>query len=245
VFVEASTSRNPDAPAVLFDEDAEFLNVTGLWWHDCTAIHKAHAHGSSTSCRIWRRSSHARCERSFDGVTEYGHMAGARDVFTIVDNVKGNADHAGLDCAYSLVSRASTFRLVVNERAGFSVREPVPDGNGRELLTIADVATLQKVRSEDGVYQRATGTLPFGMPNKRVGVDGGIDAHHIRKAWPNTDVPSGGLDDIEHPLGDLAIPLQEEALEVETVHRRAGVQKIGMVTCHNVEFVPERIQCCP
>ena len=44
-FVEAWNSRNPDALASLFDEDAEFVNVTGLWWHDRAAIRKAHADG--------------------------------------------------------------------------------------------------------------------------------------------------------------------------------------------------------
>ena len=45
LFVEAWNSRNPDALASLFDEDAEFVNVTGLWWHDRAAIRKAHAYG--------------------------------------------------------------------------------------------------------------------------------------------------------------------------------------------------------
>ena len=44
-FVEAWNSRNPDALASLFDEDAEFVNVTGLWWHDRAAIRQAHAYG--------------------------------------------------------------------------------------------------------------------------------------------------------------------------------------------------------
>ena len=32
-FVEAWNQRDPDALAALFDSDAEFVNVTGLWWH--------------------------------------------------------------------------------------------------------------------------------------------------------------------------------------------------------------------
>lgn len=31
VFVEAWNRRDPDTLASLFDEDAEFVNVTGLW----------------------------------------------------------------------------------------------------------------------------------------------------------------------------------------------------------------------
>jgi uncharacterized protein (TIGR02246 family) len=44
-FVEAWNKRDPDALASLFDADAEFVNVTGLWWHDRASIRKAHAYG--------------------------------------------------------------------------------------------------------------------------------------------------------------------------------------------------------
>ena len=37
--------RDPDALASLFDSQAEFVNVTGLWWHDRASIRKAHAYG--------------------------------------------------------------------------------------------------------------------------------------------------------------------------------------------------------
>lgn len=45
VFVEAWDQRDADKLASLFDMDAEFVNVTGLWWHDRAAIRKAHAYG--------------------------------------------------------------------------------------------------------------------------------------------------------------------------------------------------------
>ena len=45
VFVEAWARRDADKLASLFDEDSEFVNVTGLWWHDREAIRKAHAYG--------------------------------------------------------------------------------------------------------------------------------------------------------------------------------------------------------
>jgi uncharacterized protein (TIGR02246 family) len=54
VFVEAWNDRDPDALAALFDEDAEFVNVVGLWWHDREAIRKAHAYGLE---RIFNRST--------------------------------------------------------------------------------------------------------------------------------------------------------------------------------------------
>lgn len=44
-FVEAWNRRDPDGIAALFEEDAEFVNVTGLWWHDRESVRKAHAYG--------------------------------------------------------------------------------------------------------------------------------------------------------------------------------------------------------
>lgn len=48
VFVEAWNNRDAEKLAALFDDDAEFINVTGLWWHSREAIQKAHAYGLST-----------------------------------------------------------------------------------------------------------------------------------------------------------------------------------------------------
>ena len=45
VFTEAWNNRDPDKLASIFDADAEFVNVTGLWWHDRESIRKAHAYG--------------------------------------------------------------------------------------------------------------------------------------------------------------------------------------------------------
>ena len=45
LFARAWNERNPDALACLFDEDAEFVNATGLCWHDRESIRKAHADG--------------------------------------------------------------------------------------------------------------------------------------------------------------------------------------------------------
>lgn len=54
VFVEAWDRRDPDAIAALFEADADFVNVTGLWWHDREAIRAAHAYGLA---RIFDRST--------------------------------------------------------------------------------------------------------------------------------------------------------------------------------------------
>jgi uncharacterized protein (TIGR02246 family) len=45
LFAAAWNRRDPDALASLFEDDAEFVNVTGLWWHDRPSIRKAHAYG--------------------------------------------------------------------------------------------------------------------------------------------------------------------------------------------------------
>lgn len=52
-FAQAWNRRDARRLARLFDEDAEFVNVTGLWWHDRAAIERAHAYGLT---RIFARS---------------------------------------------------------------------------------------------------------------------------------------------------------------------------------------------
>ncbi|GAB4401069.1 MAG: SgcJ/EcaC family oxidoreductase [Microscillaceae bacterium] len=44
-FCEAWNTRNALALANLFAEEAEFVNVVGLWWHHRAAIWKAHDYG--------------------------------------------------------------------------------------------------------------------------------------------------------------------------------------------------------
>jgi uncharacterized protein (TIGR02246 family) len=45
LFAAAWNEGDADGIAALFEADAEFVNVTGLWWHDREAIRKAHAYG--------------------------------------------------------------------------------------------------------------------------------------------------------------------------------------------------------
>ncbi len=45
LFARAWNDRDADMLASLFDEDAEFVNVTGTRWHDRESIRKAHAYG--------------------------------------------------------------------------------------------------------------------------------------------------------------------------------------------------------
>lgn len=48
IFIEAWNQRDASKLASLFDKDAEFINVTGLWWHNRAAIEKAHDYGLRT-----------------------------------------------------------------------------------------------------------------------------------------------------------------------------------------------------
>ena len=52
-FVEAWNDRDASRIAGLFDEHADFVNVTGLWWHDRASIERAHEYGLS---RIFEHS---------------------------------------------------------------------------------------------------------------------------------------------------------------------------------------------
>ncbi|RVV99074.1 SgcJ/EcaC family oxidoreductase [Mesobaculum littorinae] len=50
-FARAWAARDADALAALFAEDADFVNVVGLWWHDRAAIRAAHHYGLTTFFR--------------------------------------------------------------------------------------------------------------------------------------------------------------------------------------------------
>ena len=45
LFVEYWNQRRPDLMAALFEEDADFINVVGLWWKNRQDIFKAHDYG--------------------------------------------------------------------------------------------------------------------------------------------------------------------------------------------------------
>ncbi len=44
-FAAAWMNRDAEALAALFVEDADFVNVVGLWWHNRADIQRAHAYG--------------------------------------------------------------------------------------------------------------------------------------------------------------------------------------------------------
>ncbi len=45
LFVENWNKRRPDLMAELFEVDADFINVVGLWWNNRKDIFKAHDYG--------------------------------------------------------------------------------------------------------------------------------------------------------------------------------------------------------
>lgn len=45
LFTEAWNARRADQLAALFEEDADFINVVGIWWENRTDIQKAHDYG--------------------------------------------------------------------------------------------------------------------------------------------------------------------------------------------------------
>ncbi len=50
-FADAWNRRDAGALAALFAEDADFVNVVGLWWHNRADIERAHDYGLSTFFR--------------------------------------------------------------------------------------------------------------------------------------------------------------------------------------------------
>lgn len=48
LFAKAWNENDAEGIASLFAEDAEFVNVTGLWWHKRKSILKAHRYGLDT-----------------------------------------------------------------------------------------------------------------------------------------------------------------------------------------------------
>ncbi|HEX7048508.1 MAG TPA: SgcJ/EcaC family oxidoreductase [Gammaproteobacteria bacterium] len=101
-FVEAWNRRDADAIAMLFDEDAEFVNVTGLWWHDREAIRRAHAYGLE---RIFNQST-----------LRIGALRVKRlsDVVAIVHARMTLTGQAGVDANAAPGTRTNIFTFVVH-----------------------------------------------------------------------------------------------------------------------------------
>ncbi|HET8865294.1 MAG TPA: SgcJ/EcaC family oxidoreductase [Gracilimonas sp.] len=67
LFVEAWMKRDADMLASLFAEDAEFVNVVGLWWHNQKDIRQAHDYGFK---KIFNNSSLSLRETSVKYLSE-------------------------------------------------------------------------------------------------------------------------------------------------------------------------------
>lgn len=99
-FVDAWNARDPDALAALFDEDAEFVNVVGLWWHDREAIRRAHAYGLT---RIFNQSTLRAAEVRVKRLSEDIAVVHARMALTGQSAVAGIVEPAPRRTIFSFV----------------------------------------------------------------------------------------------------------------------------------------------
>jgi uncharacterized protein (TIGR02246 family) len=107
LFVEAWNRRDPDALASLFDADADFVNVTGLRWHDRPAIRKAHAYGLE---RIFNRSTLAADDLRVKRLSDDVAVVHARMTLTGQTAVAGIAQPGARTTIFSFVVHRTTDR---------------------------------------------------------------------------------------------------------------------------------------
>lgn len=100
LFVKYWNQRNTKGIAGLFAEDAEFVNVVGLWWHNRESIYRAHDYGLkkifSQSILELRQTKikwlveevavvHARMKLSHQtGLRSIKHAGSRQNIFTFV-----------------------------------------------------------------------------------------------------------------------------------------------------------------
>lgn len=104
-FAEAWNDRDPDALADLFVEDADFVNVVGLWWEDRRNIRRAHARGF----RVMFGSSEMALER-----TKVRLLGSDSAVVLAVWRMTGQVSPDGAQVG----DRAGMFTFVVERRDG-------------------------------------------------------------------------------------------------------------------------------
>lgn len=104
LFVEAWNTRRADEIAALFEENADFVNVVGIWWESSTAIYEAHEYGlrvifKDSMLRLGKvkvkllGSDHAvvHARMRLSGQTSHGVAAGVRqNLFIFVARRHGN-----------------------------------------------------------------------------------------------------------------------------------------------------------
>lgn len=141
-FVRAWNDRAPERIGALFDEGAEFVNVTGLWWHSRAAIQQAHAYGLR---RIFNHSTLELLETRVKPL--------APDIAVVHAKMKlsGQASAAGVDAPRT---RRTIFSFVVHDTpegwrcASAHNTDVVP---GAETNVVDDAGRLRPVsyRAED------------------------------------------------------------------------------------------------
>ena len=107
-WVEAWNRRDSEALASLFTDDAEFVNVVGLWWHNRQDIWKAHDYGlrvifnesnlelRKTTCRlIGEKVALVHARMKLTGQTHHGETNTPGDRKNIFSFVLKNTQKAG------------------------------------------------------------------------------------------------------------------------------------------------------
>jgi uncharacterized protein (TIGR02246 family) len=105
LFADAWNHRDPDALASLFDQNAEFVNVTGVWSHNRTSIREAHADGLE---RIVKASTLTVDEHRVRHVSE--------DV-AVVHAAMTLSGHAAIDGLKNPGTRTTIYSFVVHKVA--------------------------------------------------------------------------------------------------------------------------------
>ena len=85
-FADAWNARDPETLAGLFSEDADFVNVVGLWWDNRKDIKRAHAYGLE---KIFAKSTLK------PGRTKVRQINGSTAVVHARWHLKGQTDKAG------------------------------------------------------------------------------------------------------------------------------------------------------
>ena len=146
MFVDAWNHRDPDALAALFDTDAEFVNVTGLWRHTRDEIRSAHAYGlirifkdswlQATDVRVKRLSDeiavlHARMtltgQTSVDEITAPRPRSNVMSLSSIRRRPAGASRRPTMPTSYREVKRTS---LMIRAGCGRSAIATCTDSNG-------------------------------------------------------------------------------------------------------------------
>ena len=139
-FARAWMNRDADALAALFEIDAEFVNVTGLWWHTQDAIRKAHAYGLA---RIFNQSTLRVGAVHTKWLGEDIAVVHARMFLSGQTSVAGVTEPGERRTVFSFVMRKSADRWLC---ASAQNTEVIP---GMETFVVAEEAQLRGVSYQE------------------------------------------------------------------------------------------------